>query len=279
MEEKTKKRIRTLLIPYIIWNVIPILFNISFIIGGAIIHNKPTYELSDNIMLIFSLHNYWDINRDGNLIAPQNFPLWFLRDLIVQVIISPLLFVFIKYTKNMGVLLFLLYYFFGFNFISVPGINIYAMTFFIFGAYFALERKNILEQLSRYSYYIYPVCIISLLIAVYTPESGILIWQYSFRLYIITGVCSLFSFSGYLCSKYKMSLFNSLTHSTFFIYAAHLGLSITRFSDKIVWNFFNFIPFFINYILVPFVAVLICVMAYSILHKLLPRFTLFICGR
>jgi len=276
---KVKRRIKSLLIPYLIWNMIPILFYIATVIGGAIIHNKPIQGLSEPISSLFSWHTYWDIKIDGSLTGPMNYPLWFIRDLMVHIILSPLIFIYIKTTKIYGILFVLLYYLLGFNFISIPGLNFFVTIFFVMGSYLALNKIDIIEQFKKYSNYIHPICIVSLFIAVYTFGSNLSISGYSFRIYIITGIISLFTISGSLCKKYNIKGKTIVTSSTFFVYAAHLGLPMQKSANIIVNSITDIVPPVICYFLVPFITIFLCVLMYIILNSISPRLTTFVCGR
>lgn len=90
---KIRKRMRTLLIPYILWNCIFLLWYIA-------LQNIPSiggFINSDMVSKIFGgsiIQELYEL-----LITPAAFQLWFLRDLIIMVICSPLLYLMCKYMK------------------------------------------------------------------------------------------------------------------------------------------------------------------------------------
>ena len=94
---KIKKRVRSLLLPYIIWNCYFVFFNlilstipgVSAFINNDILANFTS--LKDGLHYLF--------------ITPASYPLWFLRDLMVCVAFSPLIFVCIHKLKWIFVLL------------------------------------------------------------------------------------------------------------------------------------------------------------------------------
>ena len=94
---KIKKRIRTLIVPYLIWNIIFVLWYIALeeipfaskFINGSIQDNFNNFI--DSVYFLF--------------IKPANFPLWFLRDLIVFVFCSPIIFLFIKSLRWWSILI------------------------------------------------------------------------------------------------------------------------------------------------------------------------------
>lgn len=90
---KMKKRVRSLLIPYILWNIF-------FVVWYVILQNLPGLSASINNNITGKVFTPNIISNIYELFwTPVNFPLWFLRDLIVMVAISPILYYVIKYLK------------------------------------------------------------------------------------------------------------------------------------------------------------------------------------
>ena len=90
---KQRKRISTLMLPYILWNLIFMLwyFAMGYIPGIS------QYVNSDMVGKLLSC-NFLD-GFNMLFIEPAGFHLWFLRDLILFVTIAPLIFYCIRYTK------------------------------------------------------------------------------------------------------------------------------------------------------------------------------------
>ena len=111
-KHKLKRRVRTLLVPYIVWNLLAlIIFTAKDLATGS----DLTYPLS--------LNAWWGIRDIGGsgmnwlgynvheCTAPLQVPLWFVRDLIVLTLLSPLLHFFLKkYSKTLLLILALLYF-------------------------------------------------------------------------------------------------------------------------------------------------------------------------
>lgn len=134
---KMRKRCKTLVVPYLIACLFPALFALgmealpwtkAFMNGGAFPDNlsKPWYSL---ICMLYV---------DAGNGSPYAFHLWFLRDLIVIVALSPVL-LFAK--RRIGVLataitLFIL------NYVGLPHNPTYGMFWFVFGAWFIPAMRN-----------------------------------------------------------------------------------------------------------------------------------------
>lgn len=92
--QKIRKRTKTLLIPYIFWNlVVVILFFVSQTFIPSLIsgYSKPIVEF----VIADWLKAFWS----WNVGAPINNPLWFIRDLFVVVLLSPIIYHAIKLFK------------------------------------------------------------------------------------------------------------------------------------------------------------------------------------
>lgn len=88
---KIKKRVRTILIPYILWNCI-------FVLWYVILENIPGIETYVNSDVFSSFSNLQE-GLDYLFISPASFPLWFLRDLMLWIVCSPILYLLIKYLR------------------------------------------------------------------------------------------------------------------------------------------------------------------------------------
>ncbi len=123
---KIKKRVRSLLVPYLIWNVV-------FVLWYLILQNLPGvggYINNDIVGKVFTKDVGSDIYE--LLWKPVNFPLWFLRDLMIMVALSPILFYLIKYLKWGSPLLILL---------ASPYVNFNVSPFFLLGGCIAIHSN------------------------------------------------------------------------------------------------------------------------------------------
>lgn len=94
---KLRKRFRSLLLPYLIWNLI--YMGYVFIVQCfAPSLTSPDRKMIADYSLIDFVDSFW--HYDGvSYGGPIYGPLWFIRDLIVIDVLSPLLFFLIKKTK------------------------------------------------------------------------------------------------------------------------------------------------------------------------------------
>lgn len=84
--KKLKKRFRTIGIPYILWNIIFVLWYVLL----AVIPGLDKFNNSGNILEIYLTQPIWKSLYDL-FIVPAAFQLWFLRDLLAMLIFTPIL--------------------------------------------------------------------------------------------------------------------------------------------------------------------------------------------
>lgn len=144
---KITRRIHTLMIPYLIWNVLRFLFNV-LTMGALFIHGHRMEQfkvwLSENTDL-FAL---WAMPATG---MPVHTPFWFIRDLIVLVVLSPLSYFFFK-KKIIGQIVMgtLLILYVGHLLPTIPGFSISGLLFFNLGCWLAIGKgKYLMRSLSK----------------------------------------------------------------------------------------------------------------------------------
>lgn len=122
-----KKRVRTLLVPYLIWNIV----FVCWFLVMAVIPGVSRFVNSD-IFIHFSLEKPLEGLR-FLFVEPAAFHLWFLRDLMLYVITTPLLYPAVN--RKPFLTLFFLVLLFGW----VPRCGI---AYFYFGALIALHSSD-----------------------------------------------------------------------------------------------------------------------------------------
>lgn len=268
---KIKKRCRTLLVPYIIACLFPVAFYFimeqipfcgKFLNGGYFSENlkKPLYELIAFL--------YFDSGSG----TPFAFHLWFLRDLIFIVILSPVLLylrsLIGKYTVC-GIL-------FAMSFLTIPYyIPILELFWFMFGSCF-------LDKLSNLKSVFIPVSFLLLCIVQMSYLSDCL--KCLNIPIIILGMVSMWIIYDKLCPKtfdirnYKV--IGTACSFTFFIYLFHEPtLNVVRKTIIIPFHHSS-IGFAVSYLASPWIFALIWIFVGMAFKKVLPRvYDLFTGGR
>lgn len=295
IKQKEQKRFHTLVIPYIFWNLIIVLtfcalqilkLRYSYYNLKSIIDSCYTYMEENGWLNIFWNWKSWDIGKtwlgtSTTMTSPINFPLWYLRDLIVISALSPLLYWLIKHLKKKWIYLTFLIWFTG-VWTAIPGISSTSLFFFSFGAYMAINKENILQiirKVEKLSYLLAPVFLIT---STYYSAQQTTPGYFSLHLYIIFGIIAIFNITSRLIENKSIKVHRTLTSSVFFIYACHTTLLISKYDNVVskLWNLTNDMPILAPFIYLstPFCKTFLCVLLYMLLKKILPKFTKVITG-
>lgn len=224
---KIKRRFFTLFIPYIAW----------WFLAGVLNIILSKYKLAYPVSLNEFLIGVWYTKGANPILTtsintPLNGPLWFVRDLMVIIMMSPIVFLTIRNRKSSAtfiLLLALLYIFVGGNNLPqyiAPGVSMPCILFFSIGAYFGWHKFNFLNLAYRWRWGLLPLTIILLVLDTYisiyenplTWNSHLVQNGYVHHILILFGV--LFSlFIGTYVSK--LQLFPKLSSCSFLLFALH----------------------------------------------------------
>jgi len=275
--EKIKRRIKTLVIPYLLWNIIPIVITAVLLfrhMDGSLA--KWMNELwAGGILKIF--WNYYEYGAGNNIFGypipsyfPYNDPLWFVRDLIMMSFLSPLIYYYVKYTKIVGIVVLGICYYTQ-VWIYIPCFKIDAFFFYSLGAFFSIQGKNLIVELRKGMAFWLIVAVITMLIKMYDTESRIVF------LFIIALTVTIINIASWLLEHGRINADHAfvsfLSRTSFFVFAVHtvflLGWS-QRFVNFIITSdsvFYLIIKYFSETI----VCVVVCVGLYYLTHKIAPK--------
>ena len=126
---KIKKRVKTLLIPYICWNLITLMLDLlKFVRHSACWIN---YDKTSVLSIVYK--TFLDYQ-------PIDLPLWYIRDLILLVIVSPILYNLLRRFACLSIIAISIWYFIGIKVF----INPISMLFFSFGGLLAIRNEDLL---------------------------------------------------------------------------------------------------------------------------------------
>lgn len=214
-----RKRFKTLLIPYVLWNLLCILA----------LWMKNTIGLHSGIGFAFNAVEYDQVTNHGPfelIMGPIDCPLWYVRELIYMVVLSPLVYLLCR-RRIIGAIIILLLYVLP---IAAPYSNFHfpfndIQVHFTVGAYLALHKWNILGIARRVKWLAYAVggaYIIAIGLGVITLEvsySGIL------KAFVALALINL-GYELYVRKNALYHFFAENASATFFMYAAHWILYI-----------------------------------------------------
>ncbi len=269
--QKIGKRAKTLLVPYLLWNLIVWAINT---LGPLLLPSLAAGRgatLADYDFPRF-LMAFWD-NGGGKPVCIQ---LWFLRDLIVTCLVSPVVYYGLTFGKHWFLLL--LAMLFATNILpSLPGLNIAALFPFALGAWWRRWGKSLITEqfnnliteqinnlISKKAFAVLGVAYLALIsYMTFFVEDEIPIQL--MRISILLGMPVL------LAVAYRLSGFQwkkPVAQSTFFVYGSHIIL-LSFLERHIVCAIpLSDITLSIAYILIPLLVISLCVVASICLQKI-----------
>ena len=276
--EKLKNRFYSLFVPYILWNLISAIYLVLPCFLGL---NHDGWDGVKN----------WIVQHDGVWGVlwgiPINYPLWFLRDLMVMVVISPLLYYLIKWTRGWVLLCYFAVYLYE-GTPLVPGFAPESFLYFSIGLFLFMRGKSLL-CFPRNSVIVSIIlfCLLLVLETYFFVEENKNISLLVRKIMEIPGCIVLLYVISALLTKQIISPNPFLTKASFFIFVAHIPLMRTHlFFQQGVNKFLTTLLVgrfpggaFLYYVSNVFVVCLVCVIAYWVLMRIFPKTTSVLCGR
>ncbi len=220
---KSISRLKTLVLPYLIWNGICALYDLMV----EVYNNSLGGDINFNIWEQLWCCNEWGVNN-LNIIGtsmpmsgPADLPLWFLRDLIVVSFCTPIIYQLQKKLRHIFPVIMTFLYITQL-WTSAPGFSIEAFMFFSLGAYMAIERNEFALVNSRSLNVIVFILAIGFVVAssIMYPRS---FQDLRFIQQITTVLVALLVLrvAQAIDTKYPFLMPSLINKSSFFVYAIH----------------------------------------------------------
>lgn len=234
MESFSKKistRVKSLLVPYIIWNVLAVIALYLPLLPGL---GSLMPTLSATVKFDLSLSSLWEwfVMSDTSYHLPADPAMWYIRNLMVVCLFTPFIGLLLRrFGAWVPFVLGVIWY------ICAPmHITNYSFSasffFFTFGAYMSFKKKDMTAAFGKWrtvSFVAYPViCILCLLWCfsdgslISTLNKGVTgnMW-YLKNLAILAGVPFAYNIAAILVQRHGFRVHSTLTASAFFLYSAH----------------------------------------------------------
>ncbi len=278
---KLKSRLHTLLIPYVLWCLIYVFRSLPNLITLA---STASDILVSLFRKIIDPHIYYDsyqwntniINWFGQMpvhsTSPLSVPLWYVRDLMVLVLLTPVLYFVLK-RKALRIVFMSIVAFCLFSGVwpDIHGLNPVGLFYFSAGACFALSHTDLCSAIYPFRRLFYVSYAISLPVYTYLLHVG-----YAFP-YGVREVWTLIAALTYICFAYRLVSQHGvrrnsfLVSSVFFVYVFHffiIGIPgrifpFTASHDPLI----DISIYFYNV----FLTVVSCLVVYYLLSRFMPR--------
>lgn len=264
--EKWGRRMESLVVPYLIWNL---LFVGVILLVSAIFKSLgiiPSYDAMEDV-------------RKGPLswfvTGPIDYPLWYVRDLIVDSVLAPLIYLCIKAAPKSSLAALVLLHFSPVvvRFSLFPSLALFGL-----GAWMGIHKTDFLSICQRVKY---PAAVLAILLAFLATCLYGSSWHLFVRLLFFPfGMITFTNLCDWMIQHqgFEKALLQ-LSETVFFIYAVHevyilgwtKGSLLRLFGDGPVGQW-------IVYLVAPVVTLLICLALFYLFKKLTPRILDFVCG-
>lgn len=266
---KIRKRIKTLLLPYILWNLLVI---VAYFLMQQIL--PEFWGVAKKTVMEYSwqdwLYCFWDMRQvdvNGSPL-PINYPLWYIRDLMVLVVLSPVIYVAVKYLKWLFLVVTAVVWLLGIP--GCVGLGFGGLFAFSLGAFLALYQSDWIDFLKNKRW----ICLLYL----GTVVAELLLrdmgqWvAYLHRLNILLGMVAVVECALCCVKKTNTEACENLSKASLFVFFYHeLPLA---FVVRILWMLLNaYVSDFtliMIYVLSSFVVIFIGVYVYKLLTRAMP---------
>lgn len=257
--DKLKKRVFTILIPFILWNVIAL---VQYILRAVIVKEPFSFA---------------QLFAERGIII--DYPLWFLRDIMLMSLLAPLVYVIVR---KLGIWFFV-------AMLAFPLIGIWtsrriltynAVVYFSLGAYLQIRGNDIVGSFRKIGWQSLCIYIAMVFTArVVCPSNPVLAGACRYLL-VLSGVVILFCVSGLLVEKDVVRVNRFLSNSSFFIFASHalfLG-SVAAIIGKILPDTSAAI-LMVRGVITWLGTVALCLIIYIVMSRYLPKTTALLNGK
>lgn len=287
-KDKIKRRLKSLAVPYIFWILLFLVGNLFFVF-----RNTESCNLWQSFCEYFAEHGHWHILWDCNLMevktpaigfvqdnsAPLLVPMWFVRDLMVVALCSPMLWWCIRKIDVLFIVVLGICYLFQL-WPYMHGVSSVSFFFFSIGIFMCKHAQKMDAFLKNTGWLIMFFSVLLSLLLVYLTDTQNVCQQFVLRGYAIM-VCISSLFIGYLCVEMKGTyLLQRLSKASFVVYAAHMvfvskyvGVGLHCLMPA---NSVSLLT--LKYLLVPVFTIAICLLVYFAFRKFCPKMMMLLNG-
>ena len=203
---KMLRRLKTLLLPYLIWNLL-----MAF--------KLRTFSWS--IFWVFwcpaGIQTDW-FGHEQLMTAPANMPLWFLRDLMVVSLLTPIIYIGVRKLGCWLMAVLTIFYLSGVC-AFCPGLSAYAVFFFTLGAFLSIRRMDLLETFLRMEWPAYGLSVILGVAMMLTY--GMSVFSSLMLCFRLAGAVAVFCLASRILSTTARRLPSVVCDSAYLVYLAH----------------------------------------------------------
>lgn len=259
LKKKITSRLRSLLLPYLIANTIYLVVLTLMAFRSGTLNKEPLFYLSA----------YWNYSQG----LPADAPLWFLRNLILLSMVSPLVYLLLC---KLGAFTIIALAILWITDIWIPNIGLRGSStfFFCIGAYLSLKQLDIINVLKTQRFYgLYTLLYIILLALSYITENDAIL-----KISILSSFPVWISFASFVsrCIKRPCPMF--FVTGTFFVFMYHYTIALAP-PRILLYILGTTAPMqFVAYFLGSGITIVSIFVFYTLLSRYLPKITSILVG-
>ena len=266
---KLRRRIRTLLLPYLLWNLIYIMLLLIPMIWESVRQGCISVQLER-----FSAENsFFSLFWSGPKGYPANVPLWFVRDLMVMGLASPVVWLLARKLRWIFPLLIAVLWLQK-TWVGMLGLQPASLCFFSLGAWMGIRKMDLAECFGKRNTLWFALA--ALLFCANILQLVLkLHWSIVNALFIPAWVGAMFCLAVLWVKSGKWKIPQILSASVFFIYCAH-DLTIVSFYDVAMHHLLRSASpwwLLLLFLTAPAVKIALCMVFRWLLANALPRFS------
>lgn len=275
---KLTKRFFSLVVPFLFWNALMLMIMLvqeKYL--GATSSRMGTmtdYSFSD------WLYAFFDDNRSSTIYdnpgQPASVQFWFIRDLILICLISPLIYWIVRTNKYLSLVLLIVIYFLPWH---IPHLNNLSITYFGIGVWLQIYDIDFIGCAKKGLWGLLLISLIGMTGNYFAEQNDILYAIKACRIvFILSGLLVVVAIVCHLQQKRGHLLPSYIEQSSFFVFAYHIVPTaiLCQLACRLLPH--NSLCLIIAYLTIPFVITAIGVAISIFLHRFMPRFTAIITG-
>lgn len=281
---KLRKRWHSLVVPYFSWILLMILWTLMFKLRDILFHGESWQEILEYFRENGYLRMFWDgcvweerttwLGIVTHMSGPVLLSFWYMRDLVVMVFLSPIIYWTIKKFGLVWIGLLFAIYAFDIRVTWISDMFASACLFFSFGAYFSIKKKVFTDVLWKWRYVILPLALVLIVWQTYTASfMGDRLSVMIHPWLVIVQSFALIILASALCRYQWLYLWNKKRAKTsFFIYALHFFIlyHVISIINKVIPMGDTWYMMTISYLIAPLACVGICIGVYYLAQRFCP---------
>jgi surface polysaccharide O-acyltransferase-like enzyme len=263
---KVKKRFFTLIVPYLFWSVWGILVYLVLqaVLPSEIVFSKGLITDYDQKKLLYTI-----------FLDPVPYQLWYVRDLSIFVILSPLIYVLLRYLKVFLILILIFTWIYDFDFVIFRNQSI---LFFAFGAFISHMDSEIFNHRSKWAAVIFTSLWIMIIgvktTLIYYDYQTLIVLRVLHKISIVMGILAVNSLYNIIFVNNEVIVqdrrYKILSYS-FFLFASHEPVSTVLKKGLLLLLGTSQISHFMVFVITPVLVIIICLYPGYYLKRLLPK--------